>query len=347
MYLELKSKGIEFPAQDLDSMAPIHTPQRSVIPQQHPSSRSGSLTSSTTTRPVDTGPVRLSPEQMEKLQQELTIVQGNITVFEEMLNELVPGQEHADDWTLLEELNATCRSMQQRIVELIDRVSNEDVTVELLRVNDSLNNCFLRYDRFVKKRNKGVPSPVASQPQFPIRSSQGTATRPPVESSLIDLGDDDAPPSASGGDALVGNLSSLRIGPGQNRPQSDDFDAFAHSRSVRNGTPQRKPDGYSESLAREQVDTSLASLTQAKAQRDLSEAGLIDKKEDLDEMEKWLMEQEKTTANASTGTGPTTATVDSSEFERFLYERATAVDSSQRQQAQPSKSQGAKDPFDL
>jgi len=234
-------------------------------------------------------------------------------------------------------------------VELIDRVSNEDVTVELLRVNDSLNNCFVRYDRFVKKRNKGVPSPAASQPQFPLRSSQGTATRP-VESSLIDLGDDDAPPSASGGDALVGNLSSLRIGPGQNRPPSDDFDAFAHSRSLRNCTPQRKPDTYSESLTREQVDTSLASLTQTKAQRDLSEAGLIDKKEDLDEMEKWLMEQEKTTTNTSTGTGPTTATVDSSEFERFLYERATAVDSlpptsqSQRQQA---KRQGAKDPFDL
>lgn len=47
----------------------------------------------------------------------------------------------------VQELNRTCRSMQQRVVELISCVSNEAVTEELLHVNDDLNNIFLRYDR--------------------------------------------------------------------------------------------------------------------------------------------------------------------------------------------------------
>lgn len=46
-----------------------------------------------------------------------------------------------------QELNRTCRAMQHRIVELISRVSNEEVTEELLHANDDLNNIFLRYER--------------------------------------------------------------------------------------------------------------------------------------------------------------------------------------------------------
>lgn len=44
--------------------------------------------------------------------------------------------------------------MQQRVVELISRVSNEEVTEELLHVNDDLNNIFLRYERYGQLTNK-------------------------------------------------------------------------------------------------------------------------------------------------------------------------------------------------
>ncbi|KFP94518.1 TOM1-like 2, partial [Tinamus guttatus] len=112
IYEELKRKGIEFPMADLDALSPIHTPQR-----------------------------------IARLRSELDIVRGNTKVMSEMLTEMVPGQEDSSDLELLQELNRTCRAMQQRIVELISRVSNEEVTEELLHVNDDLNNVFLRYER--------------------------------------------------------------------------------------------------------------------------------------------------------------------------------------------------------
>lgn len=38
--------------------------------------------------------------------------------------------------------------MQQRILELIPRILNEQLTEELLIVNDNLNNIFLRHERY-------------------------------------------------------------------------------------------------------------------------------------------------------------------------------------------------------
>jgi hypothetical protein len=45
--------------------------------------------------------LRLSPEQMAKLRSELDIVQENMTILNEMLTEMVPGQEHPSDLELL------------------------------------------------------------------------------------------------------------------------------------------------------------------------------------------------------------------------------------------------------
>lgn len=43
-----------------------------------------------------------------------------------------------------QELYSTCQAMQERLVELISQISNDDIRAELLGVNDGLNNLFLR-----------------------------------------------------------------------------------------------------------------------------------------------------------------------------------------------------------
>uniref|UniRef100_A0A3Q1BI19 Target of myb1 like 2 membrane trafficking protein n=1 Tax=Amphiprion ocellaris TaxID=80972 RepID=A0A3Q1BI19_AMPOC len=161
IYEELKRKGIEFPMSELETLSPIHTPQRSAsapegdatlhkyssVTQPTPHSVPPAYTTPQVPNIQASGSINPTPEQICRLRSELDIVRGNTKVMSEMLTEMVPGQEDASDYELLQELNRTCRAMQQRIVELISCVSNEAVTEELLHVNDDLNNIFLRYER--------------------------------------------------------------------------------------------------------------------------------------------------------------------------------------------------------
>lgn len=73
-------------------------------------------------------PGSLSTEQIAKLRRDLDIVYQNCFVFNDMLTELKPGHESADELVLLQELNTTCHQMQARIMELVQQVQNEDIT---------------------------------------------------------------------------------------------------------------------------------------------------------------------------------------------------------------------------
>lgn len=55
------------------------------------------------------------------------------------------------------------REMQVRIVYLIGCATDDELTAELLRLNDELNNLFLRHQRYEKNRSShtGVSSPSA------------------------------------------------------------------------------------------------------------------------------------------------------------------------------------------
>ncbi|XP_055930926.1 TOM1-like protein 2 isoform X2 [Argiope bruennichi] len=212
VYNDLKQKGIEFPPSDLETMAPIITPSRSV-PVQPP-------TQHQIHEPLlqDPDATTIHPHQIDKLKKELEIVRGNMRVFGEMLTELVPGKEHQSDLELLQDLCKTCQHMQTRIVELIDRVGNEKITEDLLQVNDELNNLFLRYERFEKKRatmaNAPVPEPVfESKPLIDLDEST------PISQQLqgLDLNKTD-------GASAVEESSTISA--------VDEFDMLAQSRTL-------------------------------------------------------------------------------------------------------------------
>uniref|UniRef100_A0A3B5K4J2 Target of myb1 like 2 membrane trafficking protein n=1 Tax=Takifugu rubripes TaxID=31033 RepID=A0A3B5K4J2_TAKRU len=202
IYEELKRKGVEFPMADLDALSPIHTPQRGTpevdpamvkyLAPASPARTPSPSPASATQGPQMPSPFTATPEQIARLRSELDVVRANTKVMSEMLTEMVPGKEDASDLELLQELNRTCRVMQQRVVELISRVSNEEVTEELLHVNDDLNNIFLRYER------------ITSSPH-PASLSSALA--------CLDVA------------SVSGTLSSLS---GHNQ---DDFDMFAQTRS--------------------------------------------------------------------------------------------------------------------
>ena len=125
---------------------------------------------------------------MAKIRSELDVVESNMKVMNEMLTELTPGEEHPEDAQLLQELNETCRAMQQRVVALISQINNDELTADLLRINDELNSLFLRYGKYQRSRNSKVKdSPKKSQDSLIDFDEGGVATGVAAMSEFLSL----------------------------------------------------------------------------------------------------------------------------------------------------------------
>ncbi|NWH78384.1 TM1L1 protein, partial [Piaya cayana] len=143
VYLELLKKGVEFPFSNPGRAAPKTSSQPST--KSSPSSANPTKRSSL---PLPIGPMLLlTPEQIGKLYSELDMAKMNVRVMSSILKENVPGSENPDDMNLLQKLYKTCRMMQERIMELLVTVENEDVIIELIQVNEDLNNVLLGHER--------------------------------------------------------------------------------------------------------------------------------------------------------------------------------------------------------
>ncbi|XP_042363469.1 TOM1-like protein 2 isoform X3 [Plectropomus leopardus] len=328
IYEELKRKGIEFPMSDLETLSPIHTPQRlasapegdaalhkfSTTTQPTPQAVPPAYTSPQVPNIHASGSINPTPEQICRLRSELDIVRGNTKVMSEMLTEMVPGQEDASDYELLQELNRTCRAMQQRIVELISCVSNEAVTEELLHVNDDLNNIFLRYERYERFRSgrssaqsvnnglrqvlseatednlidlgPGSPAVVSNMPNAAPSSLPPTITapvgRPSSPATLasrlagLDVGADSV-------SSTLSSLSSCKPPPGQ-----DDFDVFAQTRTGALPEPRKTTTAEDHSASESLPPTLDVQQPTAGAKGDEGEEGVTS-----EEFDKFLEERAK------------------------------------------------------
>uniref|UniRef100_A0A8C2QV43 Target of myb1 membrane trafficking protein n=1 Tax=Capra hircus TaxID=9925 RepID=A0A8C2QV43_CAPHI len=322
VYEDLRRKGLEFPMTDLDMLSPIHTPQRTVFNSETQSGQNSVSTdtshrgdSNQHTTPLPTSallpsdtPITPTPEQIGKLRSELEMVSGNVRVMSEMLTEL------------LQELNRTCRAMQQRVLELIPRIANEQLTEELLIVNDNLNNVFLRHERFERLRT-------------------GQTTKAPSEAEaapdLIDMGPD---PVATG--SLSSQLAEMNLGSSSVRAglQSleasgrleDEFDMFALTRGssladqrkeVKYEAPQAT-DGLAGALDARQQSTGAMGGGGEKSLSDwMVRQGMIPVTQAclMEDIEKWLSTDVGNDVEEPKG-------VTSEEFDKFLEERAKVAD---------------------
>ncbi|PNF16526.1 TOM1-like protein 2 [Cryptotermes secundus] len=358
VYHDLKQKGIEFPMTDLDTMAPIHTPQRSIpdadvtlgvssLQTHMPASPTPVVSphaippGSPATQPVtpasQIGPTVLSFDQLGKLQSELDVVQGNMVVLSEMLTELTPGEEHPSDLELLKELHSTCQAMQHRLVELIGKLANDEITAELLRVNDELNNLFLRYNRFENNREASLQTVKAPAAQV-VTATQKLAVEAGAD-ALIDLSDEAAPSVTSRGVADGPNLNTkfagLSLGSGnataqlsmiscvpaqhgsqQKEKEDTEFDMFAQSRNVTYESSKAGGSTYQDNLEPDQLNAALGAIAQNRTQ------AVMHKESDFDEMAAWLDDKPESGGAVTVPEESLT----SSEFERFLAERAAAAE---------------------
>ncbi|XP_056606108.1 target of Myb1 membrane trafficking protein-like isoform X3 [Triplophysa dalaica] len=309
VYEDLRRRGLEFPMTDLDSLSPIHTPNRSV-----PENGSASGTdppSQHSPQSPDT------PAQNQKLRSELDLVKGNLTVMTEMLNQLKPGETSASDAELLQQLFLVCKQMQQRVVELIPNLSEEEMTAELLLLNDDLNNIFIRYERFdrLNKMQRGDAEHLESQ------NDKG---------NLIDLSP--VSPSTNQNTASAVNQHAAHILPPHTNSSmhaDEEFDMFAQTRSS-SLAEQRKSvryedpgavEGLAEALdTRLQVtagdaDSSWVRQSQWIYSENLTPAPHSSVMEDI---ESWLSTE---SPDVEDGEGVT-----SEEFDKFLANRAKAAD---------------------
>ncbi|ELK38212.1 Syntaxin-binding protein 4 [Myotis davidii] len=178
VYLDLLKKGVHFPPSEAEAEAAEQ--ETAQVSSNPPTSVPTAPALSSVIAPKNST-ITLVPEQIGKLHSELDMVKMNVKVMSAILMENIPGSENPEDMELLQKLYKTGREMQERIMDLLVVVENEDVTIELIQVNEDLNNAILGYERFTRNQQRILE-------QNNQREDTNAATEPSAPScDLLDL----------------------------------------------------------------------------------------------------------------------------------------------------------------
>ncbi|XP_043956456.1 target of Myb protein 1 isoform X7 [Gambusia affinis] len=261
VYEDLRRKGLEFPAAQLDGY-----------------------------------PAAQAPKKVKMLKTELGVVRSNLSTMSDMMSQLDPVTAKQADMELLE-LYTVCKEMQDRIVKIIPRLSEEKLIEELLATNDEMNTAFTRFHRFERRLTNGQSTEQKSDNYMNLSDLYS-----PVSQSGIASVKSDSSLSLSKPDSLYSLMAKLSTS------ESDDM----LSQKINISSQQLTSD------ANEVTADDLARAQGSSLQN--SRLIPINQSNVMDDVEKWLeLEDEYDDYEDSEG-------VTSEEFDRFLAERAKVAE---------------------
>ncbi|XP_056257271.1 target of Myb protein 1 isoform X5 [Seriola aureovittata] len=276
VYEDLRRKGLEFPMTELDGYSPVQ-----------------------------------GPKKVKRLKTELGVVRSNLTMMSDMMSQLDPVTVKQADMELLE-LYTVCKEMQDRIVKIVPRLSEEKLIEELLETNDEMNTAFTRYHRFERRITNGQNTTPKSQTYVNLADLDVTAES--QESGVASVTSDSlssqlAKLSTSESDEILSQKINVS---NQQRPSEQ-------SEVAVDGLAQA-PDNR---LHNAGTDDSPASSRGSSPKLDwMIKMGMIpiNQSNVMDDIEKWLaLDDEYDDYEDSDG-------VTSEEFDKFLAERAKAAE---------------------
>ncbi|ONK80238.1 uncharacterized protein A4U43_C01F15430 [Asparagus officinalis] len=208
-YQELLRLGAVFP-QRSESSAPVLTPpQTQPLPSYPPSIRSPNHQAEPETSVASEFPT-LSLTEMQN-------AQGIMDVLSEMLNALDPGNREGPKQEVIIDLVEQCRAYKQRVVQLVNTTSDEELLSKGLTLNDDLQRVLAKHDAIAAgisvhtEKPKSLQSLVdiddstASNKAHPDKGSvTSTSSQPPPQQLLLP-----APPASNASSTPAGKADSL------------------------------------------------------------------------------------------------------------------------------------------